>query len=180
MRAYFPSVAAHTQLLAPYYDDPDEFIAYLANPQSLDDDALYEATEKAQAALLCWQNEFYELDDQIWRVTEGAYQREPNLRNPRPTKRQPKAKDDDWLDKGPLLPPDEGTTTSITAPSQLSRPSKAAKRGCDNLTIDMVGAPDALEPPPTKRQRKPRTIFQGGDEPTLLLDADSAPVKIDK
>lgn len=40
MQAYFPSVAAHTQLLAPYYDDPDEFIAYLANPQSLDDDAL--------------------------------------------------------------------------------------------------------------------------------------------
>ena len=81
---------------------------------------------------------------------------------------------------GPLLPANEGTTTVKTAQPQRTQHSKSAKRGRDDLTIDMVGAPDALEPLPTKHQRKPRTIFQGGDEPTLLLDADSAPVKNDK
>ena len=44
----------------------------------------------------------------------------------------------------------------------------------------MVEAPDSSEARQSKRVPKPRTVFQGGDEPTLLLDPASAPTKSDK
>ncbi|KAK3170236.1 hypothetical protein OEA41_009623 [Lepraria neglecta] len=117
--AYFPSVAAHTQLMAPYYDDPDELIARLASPQSMDDDALYEATEKAQAALLRWQNHAPS---------------NPNLSNA-------------------AVMTSPSTWSELRMPLNHCQPSVSAS---------------------------PERIFQGGDGPTLLLDADSAPVKNDK
>ena len=131
MQAYFPSVAPHTQLMAPYYDDPDELIASLASPQSMDDDALYEATEKAMRPSSAGKTSSTNLTTRSGEPQKGAYQREPNPRKPRPAKRQRKAKDDDWLDMGPLLPPNEGTTTVKRARPQRTQHSKSANCGRD-------------------------------------------------
>ncbi|KAL2041907.1 hypothetical protein N7G274_005094 [Stereocaulon virgatum] len=136
--AYFPSAAAHTELMAPYYSE-SEIIASLTNFESMDDDELYEATARAQGALLHWQNEFYDLDDQVYQAANGSYQREPLFGNPRPA-----------ITTKPI-----STKTALARTTNLSMDVRATG---GELEIDMN---DALVPKelPAKRVRKAPTVF---------------------
>ncbi len=117
-----------------------------------------------------WQDEYFALNKQI-AVNPRLYKRKHEHQLGVPTQ------NNEHVDtpKSPKSPKEDVRARSISPniiTNEPEKPKRSAKRAQNELNIDMKEralAPEGSQ----KRVRKPRKVFQGGDEPTLLLDTDS-------
>lgn len=174
----------------------DDLIAALSNPQDLSNDALYEAAANAQAAMSLWQDEYFKINRQI-AVEDHQYRkndprktvnsnRERQLRSATLNNEQIDPLESHELPQKRGRRPANNTVAAAEEPGpkrlrsttldnvgdEPEKPTKPGERVLEELNIAMekgTVAPEGTH----KRVRKPCKIFQGGDEPTLLVDNDS-------
>jgi len=165
----------------------------LEHPESLSDAQLYEATANAQAAIKAMQDEYLQLEKEVRAAAPSLAPKKPNrqrkLQDPDGYERQRSRKG--WA----LMHGDRATTRAgacnavhtagqgapatvqeVLTLSAISRdpgikPHITKPKSVYNgnpLAIDMAES-FSTAPHEEKRTRKPRKVFQGGDEASMLL-----------
>jgi len=177
-------------------------IRSLEHPESLTDAQLYEVTANAQAAIKAMQDEYLQLEKEVRAVAPSLAPKKPNrlrkVQDPAEYERQRSRKG--WeLTHGDRATTRAGTSNAvqtagqgapITAQEALMLPPTSRDPGIKPyatkpksvykgypLAIDMANT-FSIAPHDGKRTRKPRKVFEGGDEPTLILEeSPPAPIK---
>ena len=192
----FPSTAAHTvaKLSASGSTDGyDSLITSLRNPESLTDEQIYQAAAAAHAAIKKMQDEYMQLDRELF-ILDPTYTRKSNPRRLLDPV-QYRAKHEKFIqhlvhkivkdgpgvpaaaiNKGPVhrkSPSDQPQVSQTSAKSGNRPPTPLKKAAKDSLAIDMnIDYPTNL---PYKRERKPCTKYQDNDEATTSVEKDPNP-----